>query len=50
VLFVIFALTFVGVTVAGVFSETKYRCPMCGREFDCDGTCPYCHGEREAVL
>ena len=42
VLLILFALTFVGVTVEGVFSETKYRCPSCGREYSRDGKCPYC--------
>jgi len=50
VLFILCALSFIGVTVTGVFSETKYRCPMCGREFDGDGVCSRCHAEREAVL
>lgn len=50
VIFILCALSFVGVTVTGVFSETKYRCPMCGREFDGDGVCSRCHAEREAVL
>lgn len=50
VLFILCALSFIGVTVSGVFSETKYRCPMCGMEFDSDGVCSHCKAEREAVL
>lgn len=50
VLFILFALSFVGVALEGVFTETRYRCRSCGKVFTSDGLCPSCHQELDAVF
>lgn len=43
------ALSFAGITIGGVFSETKYSCRSCGRQYSGEGRCPYCGCTVDAV-